>query len=76
MEELITVLHTQLVEGTGSYDITVGAGMSLNEVAFSIAAAIKIFIREGFIKDSKEVIDMIQTYCNDPKYQEIKDDEQ
>lgn len=57
------------------YTFNIPQGMSLQEVAFAIAALIKCLVRESVIKDDRVFIDFINKYLTDPQYNEVKPNE-
>lgn len=60
-------------DGTGKYSFTSGAGKSVDEMAFGIAALAKALVRDGYIKKTDDFTKAIKKYINDPQYGEIKE---
>lgn len=50
------------------------AGMSVNEVAFCIAAMARALTRDEFIKKPNDFVKLIRKYIVDPLCEEIKED--
>lgn len=72
-EELHTERKTILCIQTqdDKYIFSSDAGSSVAEIAFSIAALIKVFIRDGIVKDDREFISLVARYFADPQYDEV-----
>ena len=45
----------------------------MNECAFACAILAKIFVKNDFIKETKEFEDLIHKYLTDPQYDEVDD---
>ena len=41
-----------------------------------MAVVLKCLIRDGIIKEAKDVTDLINKYLDDPQYNEVKKDEE
>ena len=59
----------------GKYYVTAGEGSNVNECAFACAVLAKIFVKNDFIKDTKEFEDLIHKYLTDPQYDEVDETE-
>ena len=59
-----------------TYSVDLAKGSNVAETAFSMAVVIKCLIRDGIIKEAKDVTDLINKYLDDPQYNEVKKDEQ
>ena len=59
-------------EADNTYTVDLAQGSSVAETAFSMSVVIKCLIRDGIIKSSNEVTDLIDKYMNDPQYNEVK----
>ena len=57
----------------GKYYVTAGEGSNVNECAFACAILAKIFVKNGFIKETKDFEDLIHKYLTDPQYDEVDD---
>lgn len=57
----------------GKYYVTAGEGSNVNECAFACAILVKIFVKNGFIKEAKDFEDLIHKYLTDPQYDEVDD---
>ena len=57
----------------GKYYVTAGEGSNVNECAFACAVLAKIFVKNGFIKESKDFEELIHKYLTDPQYDEVDD---
>lgn len=58
----------------GSYKVTLGKGSNAAETAFAMAVTIKCLKRDGFIEDTPMFLKQVETYCNDPQWDEVKKD--
>lgn len=63
-------------ESNNTYSVDLGAGSSVPETAFSMSIVIKCLIKDGIIKDAREVTDLINKYLTDPQYNEVKEGEE
>ena len=70
-QELITVSFDH---DTGKYNISLGKGSNVPETAFAITVVIKCLLKDGYIKDKSEILDLINKYLTDPQYEEVKDE--
>lgn len=52
---------------------TCDKGTCVEEMAFCIAAFIKVLIRDGIIKNDTEFISLVEKYYADPQYNEVKE---
>lgn len=59
---------------TNQYNIGGCQGTSVNEMAFGIMALAKTLVRDGHLTSTDEFIDKIKKYCDDPQYEEVKND--
>ena len=58
---------------SGKYKIDIPVGSNVAESLFCMAVVIKCFVRDGYVKTTKEAIDMIKKYLNDPQYDEVEE---
>ena len=72
MEQQFLVIQVT-EDDEGRYIFTCGPGMSVQEVAFAMAAFAKVLVREGYIKKPNDFVKQIRKFMNDPKYNEIKE---
>lgn len=56
------------------YSFDIPSGMSLQEVAFSIAALTKCLTRDQVIETEQLFIDLVNKYLTDPQYNEVIDE--
>lgn len=61
-------------EDTNSYSVDVAGGSSVPECAFCMAVVIKCLVRDGVVESVNEVTDLINKYCMDSQYEELKDE--
>lgn len=57
-------------DNEGRYSVTIEKGMSVEEVAFAMAVVIKVFGRDGVIKQ-EEMLELVKKYIDDSQYQEV-----
>lgn len=69
----VLMLAVAFDESKNTYSVDIPQGSSLNEVAFNMAVVIRCLLKDGIIKDSKEVTDLIIKYCTDGQYEEVKE---
>ena len=55
----VLMLAVAFDESKNTYSVDIPQGSSLNEVAFNMAVVIRCLLKDGIIKDSKEVTDLI-----------------
>lgn len=55
----------------GLYNVTIGEGASVSEVAFAISIVIKCFNRDEVIS-KEEMMQLIDRYLNDVQYEEVQ----
>lgn len=67
------LLAVSFDDESGKYKIDIPAGSNVAESMFCIAVVIKCFVRDGYVKTTKEAIDMIKKYLNDPQYDEVEE---
>ena len=53
------------------YSFDIPQGMSLQEVAFAVAALTKCLKRDNVIETEQIFIDLVNKYLNDPQYNEV-----
>lgn len=70
------VLAVRFNHDKNVYTVSTSQGSSVNEMAFAVMVVIKTLMRDGYIKDSKEFIDLINKYLGDPQYEEVKNDDE
>lgn len=63
-------------EDKGNYFVDLGKGSSIPETAFGVCIIIKCLLKDGYIKDKAEFLDLVNKYLDDPQYEEITDDTQ
>lgn len=67
------ILEIQLSEDGKQYNVKSDAGMSLSEVMFGVAVAIRCLVRDGVIEKHEIATDMLMKYLTDSQYDEVKD---
>lgn len=75
-ENKILLMAVAFDQTNNTYSVDLAKGSNVAETAFSMAVVIKCLIRDGIIKDAKDVTDLINKYLEDPQYNEVKKDEQ
>lgn len=58
-----------------TYFVDIAKGSNVAETAFSISVIIKCLIKDGVIKNSNEITDLIDKYLTDPQYEELKEED-
>lgn len=72
----VEILKVSLNTDTGTYNIQLPEGSSVNETVFAMTAVLKVFIREGHLKSCKDALSMVKKYMTDPQYVELQDEVQ
>lgn len=75
-ENKILLMAVAFDQTNNTYSVDLAKGSNVAETAFSMAVVIKCLIRDGIIKEAKDVTDLINKYLDDPQYNEVKKDEQ
>lgn len=75
-ENKILLMAVAFDQTKNTYSVDLAKGSNVAETAFSMAVVIKCLIRDGIIKEAKDVTDLINKYLEDPQYNEVKKDEQ
>lgn len=75
VEENLNLLTVWYSNSKGRYFISLGKGSSVAETAFCMTVVIRCLLRDGYIKDKSEILNLIETYLNDSQYDEIKNEE-
>lgn len=57
-----------LTDDDGGYQLYVYPGMSVAELAFDVMVTIRLLMKEGYLKDEKDFVELIYKYFNDPQY--------
>ena len=70
----VEILKVSLNTDTGTYNIQLPEGSSVNETVFAMTAVLKVFIREGHLSSCKDALSMVKKYMTDPQYVELKDE--
>lgn len=75
-ENKILLMAVAFDQTKNTYSVDLAKGSNVAETAFSMAVVIKCLIRDGIIKEAKDVTDLINKYLDDPQYNEVEKDEQ
>ena len=75
-ENKILLMAVAFDQTNNTYSVDLAKGSNVAETAFSMAVVIKCLIRDGIIKEAKDVTGLINKYLDDPQYNEVKKDEQ
>lgn len=70
-----TVLAVTYDITTDRYTIGTCKGSSVSELAFVVMVLAKTLERDGHIKNTKEFMDKVQRYMDDPQFEEVKDED-
>ena len=70
-----TVLKVTTDAETSIYQVHADEGSSVNEMAFAVSVVIKTLIRDGHIKTRHDFMKLVNKYCTDTQYDEVKIDE-
>lgn len=71
-ENKITLLAVEYDKDKDIYSVQIPAGSNVSETAFCMTVVVKCLLRDKVIKKSEEVTDLINKFCNDPQYDEVK----
>lgn len=69
----ILMLAVALDTDKNVYSVDIPKGSTINEVAFNMAVVIRCMVKDGVIKDAKEMTDLIIKYSTDSQYEEVKE---
>lgn len=75
-ENKVLLMAVAFDQTKNTYSVDLAKGSNVAETAFSMAVVIKCLIRDGIIKEAKDVTNLINKYLEDPQYNEVKKDEQ
>lgn len=75
-ENKILLMAVAFDQTKNTYSVDLAKGSNVAETAFSMAVVIKCLIRDGIIKEAKDVTDLINKYLDDPQYNEVKKDDE
>ena len=75
-ENKILLMAVAFDQTNNTYSVDLAKGSNVAETAFSMAVVIKCLIRDGIIKEAKDVTDLINKYLDDPQYSEVKNDDE
>ena len=73
-DNLVTLLNVSFDNNDNTYKVMVPKGSNAAETAFCIAVLAKVFVRDGIIKNAKELLDAVNKYIDDPQFEEVKKD--
>lgn len=76
MEDKIMLLAVAFEPEKNTYVVDIGQGSNVAETAFAMTVVIKCLLKDGVIKQSSEVTDLITKYLTDPQYEEVKENEE
>lgn len=54
------------------YEVTSCEGSSVAEIAFGVSVAIRVLVRDGYIENAKQFIDLVQKYIDDEQWNEVQ----
>lgn len=67
------VLNVTLSDDGKQYRINCDKGISVNEMMFGVAVAIRCLVRDKVIDKSDVAINMLNRYLNDEQFAEVKE---
>ena len=67
-QELLSVTFND-----GKYEVKIPKGSNVAETAFCMAVIIKMLTRDNLVSGTKEVLDAITRYLDDPQFEEVKE---
>ena len=72
-DDKVILMAVAFSESKNSYIVDLAKGSNVAETAFAMSVVIKCLIKDGIIKSSADVTDLIDKYLNDPQYEEVKE---
>lgn len=69
----VLMLAVALDTDKNVYSVDIPQGSTINEVAFNMAVVIRCMVKDGVVKDAKEMTDLIIKYSTDSQYEEVKE---
>ena len=72
-DDRVILMAVAFSESKNSYIVDLAKGSNVAETAFAMSVVIKCLIKDGIIKSSADVTDLIDKYLNDPQYEEVKE---
>ena len=69
----VLMLAVALDTDKNVYSVDIPKGSTINEVAFNMAVVIRCMVKDGVVKDAKEMTDLIIKYSTDNQYEEVKE---
>lgn len=69
----VLMLAVALDTDKNVYSVDIPKGSTINEVAFNMAVVIRCMVKDGVVKDAKEMTDLIIKYSIDSQYEEVKE---
>ena len=72
-DDRVILMAVAFSESKNSYIVDLAKGSNVAETAFAMSVVIKCLMKDGIIKSSTDVTDLIDKYLNDPQYEEVKE---
>lgn len=72
-DDKVILMAVAFSESKNSYIVDLAKGSNVAETAFAMSVVIKCLMKDGIIKSSADVTDLIDKYLNDPQYEEVKE---
>ena len=69
----VLMLAVALDTDKNVYSVDIPKGSTINEVAFNMAVVIRCMVKDGVVKDAKEMTDLIIKDSTDSQYEEVKE---
>ena len=70
----ITLLAVKYDQDNDIYNVQIPKGSNVAETAFCMTVVVKCLLRDKVIDKPEVVTDLINKYCTDPQYNEVKND--
>ena len=71
----ITLLSVKYDQDNDKYSVQIPAGSNVSETAFCMTVVVKCLLRDNVIEKPQVITDLINKYCSDPQYDEVKSDD-
>lgn len=72
-DDKVILMAVAFSESKNSYIVDLAKGSNVAETAFAMSVVIKCLMKDGIIKSSTDVTDLIDKYLNDPQYKELEE---
>lgn len=72
-DDKVILMAVAFSESRNSYIVDLAKGSNVAETAFAMAVVIKCLLKDNIIKNTNDVVDLINKYLSDPQYEEVKE---